>query len=251
MISVKNIEKKYSNKKVVDNLSLDIQKGKITSIIGPNGAGKSTFLGMISRTIKESGGSVLIDDINLSNWKSDELSKKLAILKQSENISLKITVKDLVSFGRFPYSKGRLNSDDNIKIEEALLYMDLKDIEDKYIDELSGGQRQRAFIAAILAQDTDYILLDEPLNNLDIKYASDMLKILKKMVHELGKTIVLVIHDINFAATYSDHIILLKDGKLAKEGSVEEIMKEEVLKSIYDMEFEIIKLENSIICSYY
>lgn len=251
MIKLSSITKKYGDLVVVDDVSFEIPKGKIISMIGPNGAGKSTLLGIISRTIKKNGGNVWINDLLLSDWKNDELAKHLAIMKQSEHITLKITIYDLVCFGRYPYSKGRLSKEDYIKIEEAIQYMDLDDIRHKYIDELSGGQKQRAYIASIYAQDTDYILLDEPLNNLDIKYASGMLKLLRRLVDEQGKTIVIVIHDINFAAVYSDHIILLKDGKVFKSGSVDEIINKEVLQAIYDMDFKILNVDGKKICIYY
>lgn len=251
MIKVENVTKKYGKHIVVDNISLNLPKGKLISIIGPNGAGKSTLLNMISRTLKKDSGSVYIDEIKLVDWQNNELAKRLAIMKQSEHITLRITVYDLVAFGRYPYSKGKLSKKDYEKIEEAIAYMDLEEIKDAYIDELSGGQRQRVYIASIYAQDTEYILLDEPLNNLDIKYASNMLKLLRKMADEQGKTIILVIHDINFASAYSDHIVLIKDGKIAIDGSVEEIICPEVLTSIYDMEFTVIEHEGRRICTYY
>lgn len=251
MIQSNGLTKRYGETVVVDGVSLSIPKQKITSIIGPNGAGKSTFLGMVSRTLEASGGSVTIDDVGLSSWDSTELAKRLAIMKQSESISVRITVQDFVSFGRYPYSKGRLKPEDHEKIEDALRYMDLDAFRGRYIDELSGGQRQRAYIAAILAQDTDYILLDEPLNNLDMKYASEMLKTLRRLVDEKGKTIAIVIHDINFAACYSDHLVLLKDGKLAAEGPVEKVMQSDVLEAIYEMPFKVFQMDGKCLCAYY
>lgn len=251
MIRVKNIIKNYGPLQVLKDLTLEIPKGQVVSIIGPNGSGKSTLLGIISRTLSAEGGKVTIDDQALYDWDTRELAKHLAIMKQSEHIEVRITVYDLVSFGRYPYTQGRLREIDYKKIQEAIDYMDLEEIKHKYIDELSGGQKQRAYIASIFAQDTDYILLDEPLNNLDIKYASDMLKLLRKMAKECKKTIIIVIHDINFASCYSDHIILLKEGQLAKSGSVKEIMKPDVLREIYDLDFKIIEVEGKLICAYY
>src|SRR5699024_10127081 len=125
-------------------------------------------------------------------------------------MGVKLTVRELISFGRFPYSEGRLKRFDWQKVDEAISYMELEELEDKYIDELSGGQRQRAYIAMVLAQDTEYILLDEPLNNLDMRHSVQILKTLRRLVDELGKTIVIVIHDINFASCYSDEIVALK-----------------------------------------
>lgn len=251
MIKIDQLEKQYSMKTVIDQISLEIPKGKITSIIGPNGAGKSTLLGMISRTIERNGGCVLIDEIDVKDWESNDLAKHLGILKQSDSVNARITIEDLVGFGRYPYSKGRLTEEDRRVINQAIGYMDLESIRLSYLDELSGGQRQRAYIASILAQDTDYILLDEPLNNLDMKYASEFLKILRRLVDDLEKTIVIVIHDINFASCYSDYIVLLKDGKLAKKGTVREIMDAKVLEEIYDMPFNVLEVDGKLICAYY
>ncbi|MDU5012136.1 MAG: ATP-binding cassette domain-containing protein, partial [Clostridium botulinum] len=131
MIKVTNLSKQYSNKNVVDNVSINIEKGKITSFIGPNGAGKSTVLSMITRILKKDSGEVLIDGKRLEEWDNKELSKKLAILKQSNNINLKLTIRELVSFGRYPHSEGRLTSEDNRCIDEAIRYMKLDDIENK------------------------------------------------------------------------------------------------------------------------
>lgn len=251
MIKVKDITKKYGNKNVVDKFSINIQKGKITSFIGPNGAGKSTALSMITRLMKKDSGEIIIDGKNLDEWDNKELSKKIAILKQSNNISLKLTIRELVAFGRFPNSQGRLTLDDNKYIDEAIDYMKLKDIEDKYLDELSGGQRQRAYIAMVIAQNTEYVFLDEPLNNLDMKHSVEMMKVLRNLCDELGKTVVLVMHDINYTSCYSDYIVALKDGKIAKHGNCDEIINKEVLESIYDMEFNVEEINGDKICVYF
>lgn len=251
MIKVSQITKQYNQKKVVDDVSLAIPKGKITSFIGPNGAGKSTVLSIISRLIARDTGSVLVEGKEVTSWDQNELAKKLAILKQSNHINMRLTIRELVSFGRFPHSGGNLNEEDKKKIDEALGYMSLLDIQDKYLDELSGGQRQRAYIAMVIAQNSEYVLLDEPLNNLDMKHSAEIMKILRKLVEELGKTIIIVIHDINFASCYSDYIVALKDGQIAKEGTVEEIICEEVLEEIYEMPFNVQIINNQRICIYF
>lgn len=251
MIVVKDIIKKYSNKTVVDKVSINIEKGKITSFIGPNGAGKSTALAMITRLMKKDGGEVIIDGKNLEDWDNKELSTKMAILKQSNNVNLKLTIRELVSFGRFPHSQGRLTEEDNKYIDEAIEYMKLRDIEDKYIDELSGGQRQRAYIAMVIAQNTEYVFLDEPLNNLDMKHSVEMMKVLRNLCDELGKTVILVMHDINYTSCYSDYIVALKGGRIAKHGKTEEIIKKEVLEEIYEMEFDVQDINGDKICVYF
>lgn len=164
---------------------------------------------------------------------------------------MRLTIRELVSFGRFPYSQGNLTKEDEKHIEEAIRYMELEDIQHKYLDQLSGGQRQRAYIAMVIAQNTEYILLDEPLNNLDMKHSVQIMKVLRRLVEELGKTVVIVIHDINFASCYSDHIVALKDGKVMKEGPTNEIINPAVLKGIYDMDIHIEEIAGNNICIYF
>ncbi len=251
MIEVKNISKKYGSKAVVNNVSFQIKRGKITSFIGPNGAGKSTVLGMMSRLLKKDSGEVFIDGKEISKWDTKELSKVMGILKQSNHLNVRLTIRDLVAFGRFPHSQGNLTAEDQVKIDEALAYMQLQDIQHKFLDELSGGQRQRAFIGMVLAQDTDYIFLDEPLNNLDMKHSVQIMKMLRRITDELGKTVVIVIHDINFASCYSDEIIALQDGEIAVTGTVNEIMQASTLSKLYDMEFNVQEINDKKICVYY
>ncbi|MCY8105532.1 petrobactin ABC transporter ATP-binding protein YclP [Bacillus mojavensis] len=251
MVEVKNVSKQYGGKVVLEETSVTIQKGKITSFIGPNGAGKSTLLSIMSRLIKKDSGEIFIDGEEIGTCDSKELAKKMSILKQANQINIRLTIKDLVSFGRFPYSQGRLTEEDWVHINQALSYMKLEEIQDKYLDQLSGGQCQRAFIAMVIAQDTDYIFLDEPLNNLDMKHSVEIMKLLKRLVEELGKTIVIVIHDINFASVYSDYIVALKNGRIVKEGPPEEIIETSVLEEIYDMTIPIQTIDNQRIGVYF
>ncbi len=251
MVDIKGVFKTYNKKRVIEDVSLTIPKGKITSFIGPNGAGKSTLISMISRLIAKDEGIIMIDGEDISQSKDSELARKISILKQSNAMNVKLTVRELISFGRFPYSKGNLKKFDWEKVDEAIDYMELRNIQHKYLDELSGGQRQRAFIGMVLAQDTEYILLDEPLNNLDMRHSVQIMKTLRRLVDELGKTIVIVIHDINFASCYSDEIVALKDGKIVKQGPTCDVIDQCVLKDIYDMDIEIKEIENQRICVYF
>ena len=250
-MQIKDVTKKYNGKPVVDAVNLEIPKGKVISFIGPNGAGKSTVMGIISRLIAKDSGLVSFDGTELEKWKSKELSKRLAILTQSNNIQMKLTVRELVAFGRFPYSGNRTTKEDEEIIEQAIAYMELEEFRDRFIDELSGGQRQRALIAMVIAQDTDYILLDEPTNNLDIYHATNMMKIVRRLCDELEKTIILVLHEINFAAFYSDYICAFVDGKVAKFGTVKEVMTKETLSEIYKVDFEILEIEGKPLSIYY
>lgn len=251
MIRIENIAKTYGAKQVLDDINCSIPKNQVTTIIGPNGAGKSTLLGIIARLLTRDKGYVYVEGHDVLDWKPNALAKKLSILKQDNAVNLKITIREIVSFGRYPHSKGKLTDADRQKIDEALQFVQLTDIQDKYINELSGGQKQRAFIAALLAQDTDYIMLDEPLNNLDIRYMVDTMQLLRRLAVEKGKTVVLVLHDINFAARYSDYLLVLKDGKLVKEGGVHDVITPEVLKDIYELEFNILIQNDKPLCLYY
>lgn len=250
-IEIRNITKSYGSKKVVDNVSVTIPTGKITSFIGPNGAGKSTVLSIMSRLLNADSGEIYLNGELLNCKKSSDIAKQLAILKQTNNINLRLTIEDLVSFGRFPYSKGNLTQTDRTFIDNAIAYMDLDDIRHQYIDSLSGGQRQRAYIAMTLAQDTDYILLDEPLNNLDMKHSVQIMQVLRKLATELNKTVVIVIHDINFASCYSDYIVAMKNGKLVQQGEVNHIMQSTVLQDIYDMTIPIQDIDDHKIAVYF
>ncbi len=242
-MTIVDLHKNYGGKKVVDSVSFKIPKGKILSLIGPNGAGKSTVMGMISRLIAKDSGIIQFEEKDLSKWKSKELAKKLAILTQHNNIQMKLTVRELVAFGRFPYSGNHLTEEDNEMIDKAIAYMELQEFEDRFIDELSGGQRQRAYIAMVIAQDTEYVLLDEPTNNLDIYHSSNMMRTVRRLCDELGKTVILVLHEINYAAFYSDYVCALVDGKIAKFGTVEEVINKETLSEIYKVDFEIIHVD--------
>jgi iron complex transport system ATP-binding protein len=251
MISVQALSKFYGKKSVVKDVTIDIQPGKITSFIGPNGAGKSTLLSMVSRLLDADTGEVLIDKSDVKKMKSNEFAKRVSILKQSNYMDVRLSIRELVSFGRFPYSKGRLTEEDERIVDQSLEYMNLMEMQDKFLDELSGGQRQRAFVAMVIAQDTEYILLDEPLNNLDMKHSVQIMKILRRLVDELGKTVVIVLHDINFASVYSDRIVAMKDGVVVKDGPTNEIIQSDALKEIYDMDIPIQQMDGCRICVYF
>jgi iron complex transport system ATP-binding protein len=251
MIEVKNINQFYGNKQILKDVNFKIKENEITALIGPNGAGKSTLLGVISRLLKQKSGEVLIDNVNIDKISSNDIAKKMSVLRQSNNINIRITVEELVSFGRFPYSKGRLNNIDKAKINEAIKYMKLDDLRDTYIDQMSGGQRQRAYIAMVLAQDTKYIFLDEPLNNLDMKHAVEMMTILENLVKDYKKTIVIVMHDINIASAFCSHIVAMKDGMIIAEGKTNDIINKDILDDVFDHDFCIAGFNGKKICVYH
>ena len=251
MIEISNVTKAYGDTVVVDDVSLSLPACGITSIIGPNGAGKSTLLSMVSRLMPMDSGRVTVDGLDVTTTPGDVLARRLSILRQDNSISSRLTVRDLVAFGRYPYSKGRPTAEDRGHVERAIAYLGLEALADRFLDELSGGQRQRAFVAMVLCQDTDYVLLDEPLNNLDMKHAVTMMKLLRRAVDELGKTVVLVLHDINFASCYSDHIVAMKGGKVAHQGAPEALVRPDTLRDIYDLDIAVEEVGGRRIGIYY
>ncbi|MBG6216288.1 iron complex transport system ATP-binding protein [Arthrobacter sp. CAN_A6] len=251
MISVTGVSKRYGTSTVVDNVNCEIREGGVTSIIGPNGAGKSTLLSMVSRLLPMDAGVVSVDGLDVTATPGRELGRKMAILRQDNQLTVRLTVRDLVGFGRYPHHGGRPGPGDRALVEQAMDYVDLVGLADRFVDELSGGQRQRAFIAMVLAQDTDYLLLDEPLNNLDMKHSVEMMRLLRRLTNDLGKTVVLVIHDINFASCYSDDIIAMCEGRIIHQGPPARIMQPEVLHDIYDIDIRIEEIDGNRIGVYF
>ncbi len=251
MIEVQHVSKRYGRETVLDDVSLTIERGGLTSIIGPNGAGKSTLLSVMSRLLKSDGGHVRIDGMDVTSTPGPKLARRLSILRQDNHFEARLTVRDLVAFGRYPYSGGRLTPEDHEQIAAALRYVELEGLSHRFLDELSGGQRQRAFVAMVLCQDTEYVLLDEPLNSLDMKHAVGMMRRLRSVCDDLGKTIVVVLHDINFASCYSDRIVAMKHGRLLKHGTPAEIMTAATLRDIYDMDVRVEVIDGNPIGVYF
>jgi iron complex transport system ATP-binding protein len=251
LIEISKVSKAYGDTIVVRDVSLTLPRQGVTSIIGPNGAGKSTLLSMISRLLPMSAGTVTVDGLDVTQTPSDILAKRLSILRQDNRVSSRLTVRDLVEFGRYPYSKGRLTPEDRAQAAKAIGFLGLEPLADRFLDELSGGQRQRAYVAMVLCQDTEYVLFDEPLNNLDMKHAVGMMKLLRRAADDLGKTIVLVLHDINFASCYSDYLVAMRDGAVLHHGTPAEILTGPVIRAVYDMDVEIQDIRGHRISNYY
>jgi iron complex transport system ATP-binding protein len=239
VIRIENVTKSYGDTRVVDDVSLEIPAGGITSVIGANGAGKSTLLSIVARLLAPDTGRVTVDGLDVRTTPGPELARRLAVLRQENSMSVRLTVRELVAFGRFPHCGGRLTPEDRRLVDEAIDWFDLQPFADRHLDQLSGGQRQRAYVAMVLCQGTDYVLLDEPLNNLDMKHAVGMMRMLRRMATELGKTVVLVVHDINFASAYSDRIVAMRDGHVVAEGPTPELMEPAVLRKVFDVEVDV------------
>lgn len=241
MIKITNARKLYTDEVKIGPLNIEIPKAGFTSLIGPNGAGKSTTLMMIGRLLNLDEGQIRVANMDVSESKSKDLAKIITILRQENHFVTRLTVRQLAGFGRFPYSKGRLTKEDEAIISKYIDFLDLTELENRYLDELSGGQRQRAYVAMVLCQETEYVLLDEPLNNLDIARSVQMMEHLRTAANEFGRTILTVLHDINFAAKYSDRICAMKDGQIAAFGTVKEIMRPEILTDIFETNIDILE----------
>ncbi|MFP1601311.1 ABC transporter ATP-binding protein [Microbacterium sp. 2216-1] len=251
MIRLSNVTKRYSAEVEIGPISLDLPAGGIIALVGPNGAGKSTVLTMMGRLLAPDGGSVEIGGIDVHRTPSKKVAKTVSILRQENHFVTRLTVRQLVGFGRYPYSGGRLTQADEDKISEAIDFLGLTDLEQRFLDQLSGGQRQRAYVAMVLAQDTDYLLLDEPLNNLDAQHSVQMMQQLRRAADELGRTIVIVLHDINFAAAYSDHIVAMEEGRIAVHGTPDEIIRDDVLSRVFRTPVTVIDGPNGRFAAYH
>ena len=231
----------YGERLIVKQLTVNIPDQKITAIIGPNGCGKSTLLKAMTRIISHRSGAVVLDGKDIATERTKKLAQKMAILPQNPESARGLTVAELVSYGRFPYQKGfgRLSQKDREAINWALDVTGTKDYRYRPVDALSGGQRQRVWIAMALAQQTEIIFLDEPTTYLDIAHQLEVLELLKRLNKEQQRTIVMVLHDINQASRYSDYIIALKDGEVAKAGTCEEVITRDVLKTVFHIDADI------------
>lgn len=233
MIEFADLTKTYGDDTVLGPVTGAFPRGGVTALVGPNGAGKSTLLTIIGRLVDATSGTASLDGRPITSFKPAELAQRLAILRQENGVNARLAVRDLVAFGRFPHSRGRLTAHDGAKIDEAIGFLGLEEFADRFLDELSGGQRQRAYVAMTLAQDTDVILLDEPLNNLDMRHQVRMMSQLRSAADALSKTIIVVVHDLNFAAAYADRIVVLRDGDIVAGGTPAEIMDSDLLTEIF------------------
>lgn len=242
-IATERLAVAYDEKLVVDDLDMQIPQGKITSIIGPNGCGKSTVLKAVGRILKPRNGVVYLNGDDIHRLTTKEVAQKMAILPQSPQAPAGLTVGELVAYGRFPHQRGfgKLKPEDKKIIQWALEVTRLTELETTAVDNLSGGQRQRVWIAMALAQQTDLILLDEPTTYLDLAYQLEVLELLYRLNREQGCTIIMVLHDLNLAARFSDYMIAIRCGDMIRHGTPEEVMIPQVLKETFHIDAVIVK----------
>ncbi|MER6171583.1 ABC transporter ATP-binding protein [Streptosporangium sp. NPDC001681] len=233
----------YGDRVVVDGLDLGIETGTVTAVIGPNGCGKSTLLRAMGRLLKPSGGEVLLDGKRIDRMPSREVARILGVLPQSPSAPEGLTVADLVSRGRHPHQTWyrQWSSDDESAVGAALAMTGLLDLGDRPLDELSGGQRQRAWISMALAQGTDLLLLDEPTTFLDLAHQIEVLELVRRLHGELGRTVVMVLHDLNLAARYADRLVAMRDGGVVAAGPPSEVLTEALLAEVFELDAKVIE----------
>ena len=239
MIEIEGVQHRIGPARILSDIALRLPQGKLTALIGPNGAGKSTLLRLIARLEPLQGGRIRVEGQDITTTPTEALARSMAIMVQHNSLASRLRVRELVGFGRWPHHQGRPRSADRAAVEGALDAFGLRPLAERFMDELSGGQAQRAFLAMTFAQDTGWLLLDEPLNNLDVAHARALMARLARLVRETGRSVVTVVHEVNYAAAWADHVVAMKDGRIVAEGPAEEVLTESLLSSLYDTPVEV------------
>ncbi len=251
MIVLDQVSYQVGRLPILKNICATIEKGGITALVGPNGAGKSTLLSLMARLTPLKAGRISFDGIDLSKTPNGEIAKKLAIMRQDNSITSRITVRELLMFGRFPYHKGNPGQEDHEIVEQTLTQFNLAELASRFVADLSGGQRQRALVAMVFCQSTDYLLLDEPLNNLDMFHARHLMGLLRQIADEYKRTIIIVLHDINYASAYADNIMGMKHGELVLHGKPNDVITPENLQRLFGVNAEIVPVQNHKLVMHY
>jgi len=232
----------YGSTLVVDSLDLSVPFGALTALTGPNGSGKSTILRTLSGLLKPGHGTVLLDGLSISRLTTREVARRVGVLSQGPVAPEGLAVRDLVRQGRYPHRPlfGSWSEEDAAACDNALALTGMTDLQDRPVDQLSGGQRQRAWIAMTLAQETPILLLDEPTTFLDLSHQIEVMELASDLVRKMGKTIIAVLHDLNQAARYADHMVMLKAGRIVASAAPEEVMTAETIQEVFDVNTKII-----------
>lgn len=234
MIEIRAVSHQIAGTPILHDITTRLPEGRLTALIGPNGAGKSTLLRLIGRLEPLQAGRITVSGQDVATTPTDRLARVMAILGQQTLIASRLRLAELVAFGRWPHHKGRPTAADRAHVAEAIQTFALGPLADRFMDELSGGQAQRAHIAMAFAQDTEWLLLDEPLNNLDMSHARALMARLRALVDQRGRGVAVVLHEVNYAAAWADHIIALKDGRILAEGAPDAVLTEDLLSRLYD-----------------
>lgn len=246
IFTVEGLNFSYGKNKVIDDLSVTFKRGAVTTLIGANGCGKSTLFNLMTKNLRPQSGSILLGQEDVVHMKMKEFAKQVAIVHQYNTAPSDLTVEKLVSYGRTPYQTMGFSADaaeDEEKIRWAMEITEMIQYREKPVSQLSGGQKQRVWIAMSLAQNTKVLFLDEPTTYLDIKYQLQVLDLILRLNHELGLTIVMVLHDINQSLRYSDEIVDMKEGRVIAQGPAEEVFTEELIRQVYDVDLKLRNIE--------
>lgn len=237
IIGIENLSFKYDEKWILEDINIDIPKGVFVSVIGPNGCGKTTLLKIISRSISPQLGNVSINGRNIKNYSHKELAREIATVHQHSNSTFGLTCEEVVLMGRYPYQTAFKWEDKNDKIvaKECMEYAGVWELRNKIMTELSGGEFQRLMIAKALAQDTEIVLMDEPVASLDLKYQVEILSLCKRLIKEKGITVIAPLHDINLAMQFSDKTIIIQNGKIVEYGDTHEVISHINIENLYDI----------------
>ncbi|QCQ91198.1 ABC transporter ATP-binding protein [Rhodococcus sp. SGAir0479] len=237
-----NVTLGYGDRVIVEDLDVEIPTGVITTVIGPNGCGKSTMLRALGRLLKPRGGKVLLDGKAIGSMRTKDVARTLGMLPQAPLAPEGLTVADLVARGRHPHQSWirQWSSDDEGEVARALALTGVADLADRPVDQLSGGQRQRAWISMALAQGTDILLLDEPTTYLDLSHSIEVLDLVDRMHEEMGRTVIMVLHDLNLAVRYSDHLIVMSQGRIVAQGKPQDVISAELLDEVFGLEAAVI-----------
>jgi len=241
MMIVSGLSHHIGETQILKEIDVVIPKGGVTALIGPNGAGKSTLFNVLSRQDNLQEGAITLDEQDLRDMDHADLALRMAVVAQDVGVASRLRIKDLIGFGRWPHAKGAPTLDDLAWVARALEQFDLSALADRFLDEVSGGQRQRAFVAMAYAQDTDWLLLDEPLNNLDLRYARALMSELQGLTRDAGKSVVIILHDLNYAMAWADHVVAMKGGQIVFAGPTHEVMTSHALSALYDTPVSVVR----------
>jgi iron complex transport system ATP-binding protein len=237
----------YEDRRVLEDVNFRVAEGRLTALLGPNGSGKSTLLKTLARTLAPQSGRVLLDGKEIHRYRTREVAHRLGILPQSPTAPEGMTVRELIGMGRFPHQRlwRQWSTEDEQAVAEAMAVARVEELAERSMDALSGGQRQRCWIAMVLAQQTDLILLDEPTTFLDLKVQVDLLELLVRLAHERGRTLLVVLHDLNLAAAYADVLVMMRDGRIEHSGPPEAVFTAANLKQVFDLDAEVMRAPNT------
>ena len=240
MIKLNNISYHIGKHQILHDITLSLPSGQVIALIGPNGAGKSTLFSVMARLQPLQSGQVCFGEHDIVSCHARTLSKTVAMLGQENHVQGRLRVHELLMFGRYPYHQGQPTANDERKVQEIIERFELELLADRFLSTLSGGQRQRVLIAMIVCQDTPYLLLDEPLNNLDMYHSGRLMRELRELSHSQKKTVVIVLHDINQAAQFADTVVTMKEGQVMAVGQPVDVITQETMKILYNVDVTVL-----------